>query len=122
MATFIPADSTQPLRDVTPDNGCDFQGAQLHALLSCDTIEVLPLPQGLIMILDEEGKLTGKLRNERATQLAGFVSPKQLIARMLRERDTGIDVIWVGEKITDDMTEVDYIVGDVLVCADEELR
>ena len=122
MAIFIPANSDQPVYEVAPENGTDFKLAQLYKLLSCDMIEILPITDGLIMVIDEEGKWTSKPRNERATRLANFVTPRQLVAGLLRTREAGIAVIWAGEPITDLMTEADYIVGDVLICEDGEVR
>jgi hypothetical protein len=121
MGIFISADSNQPLYEVKPD-GTDFKLAQLYTLLSCSMIEILPLADGLIMVLDEEGKLVEKPRNERATRIANFVTPKQLMTELLHTRETGIEVIRVGEPITDLSTETDYIAGDVLICADDEVR
>jgi len=122
MAIIIPADVKLPLRDVAPKNGRDFQLTQLYELLSCDMIEIRRLADGRIMVLDEEGKLTDKPRNERATLLADFATPKQLIAEMSRMREAGVSVAWVGEPITSMATEVDYIVGDVLICNSGEVR
>lgn len=122
MALFIPANIHQPLKEVAPKNGTDFKLAQLYKLLSCGMIEILPIADRLIMVLDEEGKYTDKPRNKRATRIAGFVTPKQLITELLRSREAGMKVIWAGEPITDLMTEVDCIVGDVLICASHEVR
>ncbi len=121
MAILIPADGNLPLRDVTPKNGRNFHLAELYELLACDYVEVLQLADGRKMVLDEDGKLANKPRNERATRLANFVSPKQLISDMLRIRESGIDVIWMGEPITDNTTEVDSIVGDVLIAIENEV-
>lgn len=122
MAIFIPADPTQPLREVAPKNGKNFHLAQLYTLLSCTTIDILHLADGRIMVLDDEGKLTGKPRNERATRLVGFASPGQVVAELLRLREEGIEVFWAGEPITDMTVEVDFIAGDVLVCENDEVR
>ena len=121
MALLIPADGNLPLRDVQPKNGRNFQLTELYALLACDYIEILSLADGRKMVLDEDGKLAGKPRNERATRLANFVSPKQLISEMIQLREAGIDVIWMGEPITDTTTEVDFIVGDVLISVENEV-
>ena len=63
----------------------------------------------------EEGKLDGLPRNEQATALVAFPSPRE----MMETLRTNPDIIFVGE-ITD--TEVDYIAGDVLVCESSELK
>jgi hypothetical protein len=122
MATLILADENQPEREVMPQNGTDFEGPQLHTLLSCDMIEVRRLPDGRIMIFDEEGKLKDKPRNPRATALAHFATPQQLIATLLKMRKAGIDVTWMGDPITDLTTETDYIAGDALICNPGELQ
>lgn len=75
MAVLIPAEDHLPLQEVTPEDGSHFHLPQLYRLLSCHLIEILPLEQRRIMICDEESKLTGKPRNERATLLAGFAFP-----------------------------------------------
>ena len=127
MAMFIPADPTQPTREVFPKDKEDgFSLQELYTLLSCDTIEVVYLPseEGQIMIVDEEGKLAQKPRNERATKLAQFVSPKEMVEWLLAMKNAGVPVIRVtDEPLTDLTEEVDYIVGDALVCLDgEELK
>ena len=121
-AIFIPAQDKRSVREVDPKNGTDFQLSELYALLGCTSIETLSLDERNIMVLDEEGKLTGKPRKERATRIAGFVSPKEMVIKLLRRRMEGPYTIWAGEPITDMTTEVDYIAGDVLVCAIQQLR
>jgi hypothetical protein len=116
MAFLVPADIHEPLREVVPENGTDFKLAELYRLLSCDTIEILPIAGGLIMVLDEEGKLTAKPRNKRITRVANFVTSGQLIAELLRARDAGIAVVRIGDPITDLTTEADSIAGDALIC------
>lgn len=41
---------------VTPINGENFRLKELYELLDCHTVEVVPLTQDLILIVDEEGK------------------------------------------------------------------
>jgi hypothetical protein len=123
MALFIPAETSLPVREVMPENEQCFALQELYQLLSCNLIERIHLENGCIMVCDEESKLTQKPRNERATQLAGFVSPKELIAKMLRLHEAGVQVFWMGEEpLSDEMTEVDSIAGDVLLCAHDEIR
>ncbi len=122
MAIVIPADVTQPLQHVEPKNGTDFQLAELYKLLNCQMIEIRQVTPELIMVLDEEGKLRDMPRNERATILADFVTPMQLVALLLQAREAGITVMRLGEPITDMTTEVDYIAGDVLICNANEVR
>ena len=121
MALFIPAGSER-VREVAPENGTDFTLAQMYELLSCHLIEMLPIADGLIMVLDAEGKFEDKPRNERATLIANFVSPKTLVAELLRLRESGIAVIRAGLPLTDETMETDYIAGDVLICNHNEVR
>jgi hypothetical protein len=119
MALLIPADETVTPHDVQPGNGNNFTFPELYALLGCQRVETRALADGSIMVFDEEGNCA-EPRNERATQLADFATPGQIIADMLREREQGEQVIWVGEPITDETVEVDYIPGDALICSREE--
>jgi hypothetical protein len=123
MAQFLPADDHLPIRMIEPDNGIDFQLAQLYALLACETIDVVPVPPdgSQIMIVDGEGKLTGKPRNERATRLVAFPSVGEAVATILTLEQMGIRVIHLGEPLTDLSVETDWIAGDALVCRDDEL-
>jgi len=122
MAILIPTDVNLPQRDVLPKNDTDFQLAELCKLLTCSMIEIRQLSDGRIMVFDEEGKLAQKPRNQRATRLASFITPKQLIADMLRMHEAGIDAIWLGEPFTDMTTEIDFIAGDALLCSAHELK
>lgn len=124
MATFIPADAAQPTHEVSPkDPEAGFTLEELYPLLSCTTIEVVSLPDGQMMIIDEEGKWAQKPRNERATQAAQFVSPKEMVAWLLKMREQGVNVIRVTpDPLTDCSGESDWIVGDALICHEEELK
>lgn len=122
MATFIPADENIPVREVKPANGTDFQLTELYTLLNCDMIDIMHVSATYRMVLDDEGRFAKKPRNERATALAGFVTPKQMVTALLRMREAGVNVLWMGEPLTDLSVEVDCIVGDVLVCREDELR
>ena len=121
MAIFIPANINLPMREVQPTNGREFQLAQLYELLSCTSIETLTLSDRKIMVIDEEGKYT-KTRNERATQCVGFATPKQYIAQLLQLRESGVNVIWGQDRITDMTTELDFIAGDAMICEGNEIR
>jgi hypothetical protein len=77
--------------DVVPANGTDFQLKELQEMVG-GYIEIIPVSNGKIMVLDDEGKLKGKPINDVATMIfmrAGFY---------------------------------DTIVGDVLVCNDEMVQ
>ncbi len=123
MALLIPWDDRLPIREVQPENGTDFRLRQLYQLLDCSMIEVIPLPdRAFIMVIDDEGKLIDKPRNERATRLAAFPSVRECVDFLLRMQAAGVHVIRAAEPLTDTMTETDYIAGDVLVCRDDELK
>jgi hypothetical protein len=120
MALFIPAEPTEAVREVLPGNGNAFTFEELYELLACDLVETRRLADESIMVLDEEGKFADKPRNARATGLADFATPAQMLADMQAEREHGVPVIWAGEPITAETTEVDYIAGDVLICSSQE--
>lgn len=77
--------------EVVPANGTDFQLKELQKIVG-GYVEIIPVLNGKIMALDEEGKLKGKPVNDDATMIfmqAGFY---------------------------------DTIVGDVLVCDSEMVQ
>lgn len=90
MATLIKVDGSET--EVSPKNGKCFELEELQGFVG-GYIEIIRLPSGQIMVLDEEGKFKNYLLNNRATVLGVAAG------------------IAVG----------DYIVGDVLVCSSAEL-
>lgn len=78
MALFVPADESQKLSGVKPENGTDFQLEELYRLLDCTCIELVEAFNGDLIVCDEEAKLTGKLMNRRATEMAPFVTVGEL--------------------------------------------
>ena len=80
--------------DVQPKNGKTYELEELYEMLGCQWIELVYLSDG-IMVIDEEGKLNGKQYNEKANAIA-----------------TMDHAICYG----------DYIVGDALVCENNEIR
>jgi hypothetical protein len=78
--------------EAQPKNGTDFSLEELQGIVG-GYVEVVSIHYGQIIVLDEEGKLKGKDRNNKATELY-----------RLRRLTT------------------DFIVGDVLVCNDSEVR
>jgi len=92
MALLIKADGTQETYP-EPANGTDYKLAELKAAIGGGYIEMLALDGDRIMVLDEEGKLKGFPVNREAT-------------RMTR----GI------------VADSDLIVGDVLVCRNDQVR
>lgn len=82
---WIKADGSQ--RIVVPENGKEFQLKEMQKFVG-GLIEIVPLGHGMIMVLNEEGKLNELPFNELATRL---------FLNCLPGRN-------------------DFIVGDVLVC------
>ena len=78
--------------DIEPKNGSDFQLDELQGIVN-GYIEILPLNNDEIMVVNEEGKIYGLEFNSLASQ------------RMLAAGYRG-----------------DYIVGDVLVCKNDEVQ
>jgi hypothetical protein len=54
---------------VSPSNGKDFKLQELYTHVGCDTVEMVPLPDGRIMWVDENGIRNAKPYNEAATKL-----------------------------------------------------
>jgi hypothetical protein len=85
--------------------------------LGTDYIERYHLPDGRLMVLNEEGKFIGLPKNERATVLAHMPTPEEREVITSRYTETGIPIIMVGFS-----DEPDYIAGTVLVCLDSEVK
>jgi hypothetical protein len=110
---------------IEPKDGISFMLAELKPIVGEgaepgeDMIELYPLPDGRLMVLNEEGKLIGLPRNGKATVLCNFPSPKE--RRQMADNHTatpGEPVIMVGF----DDNQPDYIAGTVLVCRNDEVR
>ena len=78
--------------ETTPRNGNDFELDELQAIVG-GYIEVLSLRDGRLIVCDEEGKLKGKDRNHKATDIFQAAMPTR-----------------------------DFIVGDALVCDVDEIK
>ena len=78
--------------EVSPQNGTDFQLEEVKAVV-CGWVEAINLRDGRLMLCDEEGKLKNKPVNIEATKI--FHSA---------------------------LRTSDFIVGDVLVCKEDELK
>ena len=89
MAQIIRVDGT--LTDVEPENGTDFKLEELKDIVG-GYIEIIDLPRGMILVIDEEGKCKDKPHNPTAT-----------VAFQL-----------TGRK--------DWIAGDVLLCRVEQVK
>lgn len=103
-------------KEVQPANGVSFTLKEAQSIVG-GLVEVVDLPDGRIMIINEEGKLIGLDRNEAATKLAELPSALDRWRAKLTWQEQGWTVI-----DTMDSDEEDYIAGDVLVCKDEEFR
>ena len=112
MATIYYADGRTEERSTQEVRSYELE--QLQAIVGGD-IEMIPVPGGKIMVLNANGLELGLPRNEKATQLAGFPSPRELMERLREEQPD----FFVGQ-VTD--TETGYIPGDVLVGTEHELR
>lgn len=69
MATIIKANGT--VSEITPKNGTDFSLKELRDVVK-GYIEIVNLPDGRIMVVNEEGKLYGLPINQQATNLYGY--------------------------------------------------
>ena len=94
MAKLFRTDGTA--MDITPKNGTDFQLDELYEALDCELVEVIRIPwAGKIVVIDEEGKFSGKGVNEEITHYLRYHSA---------------------------IASYDYIIGDAIICGTEELR
>jgi hypothetical protein len=78
--------------ETKPKNGTDFQLDELQSIVG-GYIEVVSLRDGRLIVCDEEGKLKGKERNNKATDILHSV-----------------------------FNNNDFMVGDVLVCNENEIK
>lgn len=102
-------------KEVQPANGRDFQLKELQDIVE-GHIEIVPLKDGRIMVIDEEGKLKDYPRNAQATKLAALPTPDKKRAYITELEAHGVSVI------SSDLDEEDYIAGTVLVCEDDEVQ
>jgi len=66
---------------VEPLNGRDFKLVELYTHTQSTTVQMIDMPDGRVMWMDEEGKLTGKEPNPVATALvAKWLLPGDYIA------------------------------------------
>lgn len=83
MALLLKPDGTQ--REVQPA-GRSFTLEELYALIGCDTVEVIYLPDGRPLVMDEDGKYRKLPVNEEATRLgriAGIVPWDVIVGTVL---------------------------------------
>ena len=84
--------TTGEVIEVTPKNGTDFSLEELQTIVG-GWIEIVNLRDGRLLCLDEEGKLKGKERNHVATDIYRQAFPQCK----------------------------DFIVGDVLLCNEDQI-
>ena len=89
-----PSDQNLRQYDNTNINKTNFNLKELYKLIDCDTIEVVYLSNGDLMIIDENGKLLEKRYNDYATKILRTNNPENR----------------------------DFIVGDALICSSSELK
>ena len=85
--------TTGEVIEVAPKNGTDFSLEELKAIVD-GWIEIVNLRDGRLLCLDEEGKLKGKERNHVATDIYHQALP---------------------------LCRKDFIVGDVLLCNEDQI-
>jgi hypothetical protein len=72
--------------EITPKNNTDFSLEELQEYVG-GWIEFVPMPNGIILVVNEEGKLDGLPHNEKATQVFKYdeivgdavLTPRKLI-------------------------------------------
>jgi len=69
MAQLIKTDET--ITEIEPKNGTDFNLQELYEAIGCDTVEVVYLRDGRLMIVDEEGLYDSPVMNFTASEMAG---------------------------------------------------
>src|SRR5258708_12089085 len=84
------------IEEVSPENGRDYQLEELHRLLDCSMIDLIPTRDGNIIVIDDDGKISKKPRNEAATALVAFKSPAEIAQEMLRARAMGFGAIYTN--------------------------
>ena len=84
--------TTGEVIEVAPKNGTDFSLEELKTIVD-GWIEIVNLRDGRLLCLDEEGKLKGKERNHVATDIYRQAFPQCK----------------------------DFIVGDVLLCDEDQI-
>jgi len=102
-------------KEVQPANGTDFKLNEVRDIVE-GYIEVVNLPDGRIMLINEEGKLEGLPLNEAATKLAELPTKLDLWKYRRIMEELGVSVIDAT------MGEEDYIAGNALVCENDEFR
>lgn len=118
-STLIRSDGSFEI--IRPENGTNFQLEELYRLLGCNTVDLVRLGNGRILVIDDEGALNpNRIRNNRATSIYreafGIRDAADIKARIADQEEaakaagvTVINLIPEGE-------ELPVIYGDVLSC------
>jgi hypothetical protein len=93
MGNLLKTDGTI-VKGIQPLNGTNYHLQQLYSLLKCQTIEVVHLKPGVIMVIDEEGK-------------------------DVKDPNFGATLVALQHQA---IFPCDYIAGDALIIADKELQ
>jgi hypothetical protein len=84
--------TTGEVFETQPKNGTDFSLEELQKIVG-GYIEVVSLHDGRLIVCDEQGKCKGKDRNHKATEMFRLT-----------------------------LLTTDFLVGDVLVCRENEIK
>lgn len=57
------------VKEVRPENGRDFTLEEMYKYTGCTCVDILNLPSGRAMIVDDNGKNEGRKYNENASQI-----------------------------------------------------
>jgi len=111
MALLIKSDSTT--KPIQPKNGKDFSCEELNALIGCNLVQVVRLPDNYYMIIDESGALKkDRVKNEMATELYQMtLSPESESKTKLKELEAMGAVIHYLPG-----NEENFIYGNAVLC------
>ena len=120
MATLYKA-SGEIVNNVFPTNKKSFSLKELYLLVNCETIDIISLHDGKLMVIDDNGKFDEHVKNEKATELflKGRMNSKEVKEYHNKLKTLGFEVIVIDEGRLDGE---DYIAGDALVCETFEIR
>ena len=99
-----------------PANGRDYQLWELKTIVG-GFIEVIGIPGGRLMVVNEDGQRLGLPKNDLATTLAALPTPREQFLAAARLKQQGLRVVIFGT-----LEEANQIVGTVLVCERNEVE
>lgn len=97
---------------VSPKNGESFELGEICNTIGCNFIEVVYLTDDLILIIDEEGKLSNEVE-------MNVVATAHYLKNSLGFSDEAIKEVFFGKD--SDSEPVDFIAGDCIICHTEKL-